>query len=394
MVADIYKAAFQRQFAESIYRQTAYIQDEVDGVEQRKIISLGRGSLVVSLPKYWLKLNGLKKGDEVSLTLQQNRSLVILPGSGMKQSSREVVIEIKPDDSQASIIRRIIACYLNGYSGIRIISNDILNVSQQRAIRKAANMLFMNIMEASTKGVHIQILMDDSKAFVNAGIQRMHAIAESMSRDTMIALKNYDTSLAKVVYSLDNDVDQLSFLELRLLRSAATNPALANDLALNLIDCLDHQTLVHRIEQTADQAANIVRNMIVLEGEGQRIPNEMLVLMAEVGEKAHMMYDRAVKAYFAKDMAESETIIEQDEEIERLGREIASKTFSNTQNSSMVVCSICSIRDSIRRMAEFAVDIAEISINRMYELRPRLEGREKVLLEKETKTAQKTSEEA
>jgi phosphate uptake regulator len=366
----------------------------VDGVEQRRIISLGRGSLVVSLPKYWLKLNGLKKGDEVSLTLQQNRSLVILPGSGMKQSSREVVIEIKPTDSQASIMRRIVACYLNGYSGIRIISNDILNVSQQRAIRKAANMLFMNIMEASTKGVHIQILMDDSKAYVNAGIQRMHAIAESMSKDTMTALKNFDTSLAKVVYSLDNDVDQLSFLELRLLRSAATNPALANELGLNLIDCLDHQTLVHRIEQTADQAANIVRNIIVLEGESQKIPDELLGLMAEVGDKAHVMYDRAVKAYFTKDMVESESIIEQDEEIERLGREIASKTFSNTQNSSMVVCSICSIRDSIRRMAEFAVDIAEISINRMYELRPRLEGREKVLLEKEAKVTPKTPEAA
>jgi hypothetical protein len=91
-------------------------------------------------------------------------------------------------------------------------------------------------------------------------------------------------------------------------------------------------------------------------------------------------------------MAESERIIEQDEEIEKLGREIASKTFANTQNSSMVVCSICSIRDAIRRMAEFAVDIAEISINRMYELRPRVEGREKVLLQKETKTVQKTEE--
>jgi phosphate uptake regulator len=365
---------------------------EADGVDQRRIISLGRGSLVVSLPKYWLKLNGLKKGDEVSLTLQQNRSLVILPGSGMKESSREVVIEIKPMDSHASIIRRIIACYLNGYSGIRIISNDILNVSQQRAIRKAANMLFMNIMEATTKGVHIQILQDDSKAVVNAGIQRMHAIAESMCRDTMTSLRNFDTSLARVVYSLDNDVDHLSFLVLRLLRSAATNPALANDLGLNFIDCLDYQTLVHRIEQTADQASNIVRNLIILEGEKQRIPNELLSLMAEVGNRAHIMYDKAIKAYIARDMAESERIIEQDDEIEKLGREIASKTFENTQNSSMVVCSICSIRDAIRRMAEFAVDIAEISINRMYELSPRVEGRQKILLEKETKPVQKTEE--
>ncbi|WXG46571.1 MAG: phosphate uptake regulator PhoU [Candidatus Atabeyarchaeum deiterrae] len=361
-------------------------------MDQRRIISLGRGSLVISLPKYWLKLNGLKKGDEVSLTLQQNRSLVVIPGTGMRESSREVVIEIKPEENSASIIRRIIACYLNGYSGIRIISNDILNVAQQRAIREAARNLFMNIMEATTKGVHIEILIDDSKAHVSAGIQRMHAIADAMCKDTMIALKNFDASLARVVFSLDTDVDHLSFLEIRLLRSAAINPALANELSLTLIDCLDYQTLVHRIEQTADQAANIVRNIIVLEGERQKIPSELLELMAEAGSKAHMMYSNAVKAYFSRDMSEAERIIEQEEEVERLGREIASKTFANTQSTSMVVCSTCSIRDSIRRMAEFAGDIAEISINRMYELRPRVEGRDKILLQKETKSVQKTPE--
>nr|MDO8100540.1 phosphate uptake regulator PhoU [Candidatus Njordarchaeota archaeon] len=362
-------------------------------METRRIISLGRGSLVVSLPKYWLKLNGLKKGDEVSLTLQQNRSLVIMPGTGMRESSKEVVIEIKPNETSASIIRRIIACYLNGYSGLRIISNDMINVTQQKAIREAAGMLFMNIMEATTKGVHIQILMDDSKAHVNAGIQRMHAISEAMLRDTMTALKNFDVSLARVVFSLDNDVDHLSFLEIRLLRSAATNPGLANELGLTLIDCLDYQTLVHRIEQTADQAANIVRNIIVLEGEKQGIPKELLELMADAGIKASEMYNSAIKAFFARDMPTAEKIIEQEDDIEKSGREIASKTFANTENSSMVVCSTCSIRDSIRRIAEFAADIAEISIDRMYELRTRVEGRDKILLQKETKTA-KASEES
>jgi phosphate uptake regulator len=355
----------------------------VDEVDKRRIISLGRGSLVVSLPKYWLKLNGLKKGDEVSLTLQQNRSLVVFPGTGMSESSREVVMEIKANENSASIIRRIIACYVNGYSGIRIICNEILSFAQQKAIREAAGRLFMRIMEATTKGVYIQILMDASKADVNAGIQRMHAISESMLRDTMIALRNFDPSLARAVFSIDEDVDQLSFLEIRLLRSAATNPALANELGLALIDCLNFQTLIHRIEQTADQAASIVRNIIILEGEKQRIPKELLELMADTGNRASEMYNNAVKAFFARDMPTSERIIEQADDIEKSGREIASKTFANTKNSSMVVCSICSIRDSITRIATYAARTAEMTMDHMYELRTRIEGRDKILLQKE-----------
>jgi len=38
-------------------------------MEQRKIMSLGRSSLVISLPKYWVQLNELKQGDVATLFL-------------------------------------------------------------------------------------------------------------------------------------------------------------------------------------------------------------------------------------------------------------------------------------------------------------------------------------
>jgi phosphate uptake regulator len=53
--------------------------------EQREIMSLGRSSLVVSLPKYWVELNELKRGDIVSMAINRDRSLVIFPGT-RKQS--------------------------------------------------------------------------------------------------------------------------------------------------------------------------------------------------------------------------------------------------------------------------------------------------------------------
>jgi len=89
----------------------------------------------------------------------------------------------------------------------------------------------MRIMEANTKEMHIATLIDESKASIETGINRMYKISSAMCRDTLTALKNQDASLAKSVYTIDDEVDHFSFFLLRLIRRAAVDPTLANQLA-------------------------------------------------------------------------------------------------------------------------------------------------------------------
>ena len=335
-------------------------------MEQRKVMSLGRSSLVISLPKHWTKLNELKQGDVVSLAVQRDRSLVVFPGTGRKRLSREITLHVDPDEKAIMIVRSIIACYLNGYSGIRLVSKKIFPVTQQRAIRRIVRILYMRIMESDAKSMHIVTLIDESKASVVSGIQRMHMIANSMCRDVLNSLKDQDATLAKTVYSLDDDVDHFSFFILRLLRRAALDPALANQLGLEPIDCLDLQTLVHRIEQVADCAANIAKHMIMLSQRQLRISRRLIELMLTAGNSSVDCYDRAVKAFFSKDTASSDEIIEQEKFIEKLDRGIASWAFLHEKKNPVIICATCSIRESIKRIAEYAADIAEINIDRSY----------------------------
>ncbi|MFQ5888047.1 MAG: PhoU domain-containing protein, partial [Candidatus Hydrothermarchaeales archaeon] len=279
-------------------------------MEQRKVMSLGRSSLVISLPKHWTKLNELKQGDVVSLAVQRDRSLVVFPGTGRKKWSKEITLHIDPDERTIMIVRSIIACYLNGYSGIRLVSKKIFPVTQQRAIRRIVRILYMRIMESDAKNMHIVTLIDESKASVISGIQRMHKIANSMCRDALNSLRDQDATLAKTVYSLDDDVDHFSFFILRLLRRAALDPALANQLGIEPIDCLDLQTLVHRIEQVADNASNIAKHIIMLNQKRLRISDPLLELMLTAGNNAINCYSKAVEAFFSKDTASSDEIIE------------------------------------------------------------------------------------
>jgi len=324
--------------------------------------------MVISLPKNWMQLNELNKGDVVSFAIQRDRSLVIYPSAQKKTENKEITLHVGSNDEEGLITRKIVGCYLNGYTGITLISENIFSIPQRKSIRNIALMLYMRIMESDAKGIYIQALMDESKASLEQAIQRMHLISQSMCEDAFTALKSNNLELAKSVFSMDDDVDHFTFFILRLLRNAAQNPVLANELRVDPLDCMDHETLVYSMEHAADYAADVARHMIMLNGTKEEIPDEICELMNVAGTLAVDSYAKAVNTFFSKDIRVAVEIIEKQEKIDSLDREIASKAFTGRQKNAQLVCAICSIRDNVKRIADSAADIAKIAINRAFKV--------------------------
>ncbi len=337
-------------------------------MEQRKVMSLGRSSFVISLPKHWIELNELKKGDVVSLGVQRDRSLSVYPGVGREKEAKEITLYVDPTEKEDSIVRSIIACYLNGYSCVKLTSRKIFSSAQQRAIRHIVRTLYMRIMESDAKSMHITTLIDESKASVVSSLHRMHLIANSMCRDAVNSLKDQDAALAKTVHSLDDDVDHFYFFLLRLLRSAAIDSVLANQLDLDPIDQLDYQTVVRRIEHVADHAANIANHITMLGERQQKIPDSLLKLMLASGSEAIDLYDKAVTAFFSRDIPACNEIIDRQKRIEELEQEMIPHSYLTDEKNALVISATYAMRNSIERIVEYAVDIAEITIDRSYEI--------------------------
>ena len=284
---------------------------------ERRIMSLGRSSMVISLPKNWMTLNELNKGDVVSFAIQRDRSLVVYPGAEKKPAPKEITLRIAENEDELLILQKTIGSFLNGYSGITLISEKIFSVPQRKAIRSIAGRLYMRIMESDSKGVYLQTLTDESKASLEQAIQRMHLISHSMCEDVFTALKNNDISLAKSVFSLDDDVDQFCFFILRILRNAAQGPVLANELRIDPLDCMDYQSLAYRIEHAADYVADIARHIIMLNGIGEKIPEELLQLIVDEGMEVVDLYVKAVNVFFQRDVNFSVEIMKQIQRIEK-----------------------------------------------------------------------------
>jgi phosphate uptake regulator len=292
--------------------------------------------------------------------------LVIYPGGKKKAVEKETTLRIDPNEDELVITMKILGCYLNGYSGITLISEKVFSVPQIKAIRKAAGMLYMRIMESNSKGVFIQTLMDETKADLKQTVQRLHLVSQSMGEDAIKSLKNKDIALAKAVFSLDDDVYHFVYFLLRVLRDAVQGSVLANEYRVDPLECMDYQTLVYMMRDVADNSAEVSRHVIMLNGLQQNIPENVLELMVIAGNEALNLYVKAVDTFFSKDVSKSVEILRQREEIAKLDSEIAARAFAEKQKNEQLICAICTIRDSIKRIADCAASIARIAINREF----------------------------
>ena len=335
---------------------------------QRKIVALGKSSLVITLPKDWLRSNKLTRGDMISLAIQRDQSLVIQPIFTSKEKEKIIHLNVEADEKTDSIIRGITSCYLNGYTDIKLTSGNVFSADQQKTIRSTASKLYLRIIESESRSITLRTLLDESRASVLSSIERMHLITYSMCKDVLESLINWDDSIARSVISLEDDVDQLMFLLLRLVRLASLNPSLAKKYNLNPLDCLDFQTLVHRIERIADHVTNIANNIITLMVSQTEIPKDIMNILIKASEIVFSYYEKAFRSFLSKNIDLVNDIINKEKEIKELYKKITPLPLFVKIKDSSILFPIISIRESVMKISHYIADIAELTLDRKYSI--------------------------
>ena len=334
-------------------------------MERRKISTLGKYSLIITLPKDWTKMNKLQGGDEVYLKIQGDGSLIIHPEYSLNGKQNEFVLPINVNEDVKMIQRKIIGCYLNGYDKIMLNSGKIFSREQQDGIRSIVRALYMRVCESHASHVTLQAFMDESLASVTSGIERMHIITSSMAKDVINSVRDWDVDLANSVISLEEDVDQFMFFLTRLLRTAVNNPSLASKLHVSMSDCFDYHLLVNRIEYVADCLTNVAESVIVLHEHRSLISETVLQSLTEAATKSFKFYDMAVDAFFSDSLEYVGEIIDYADQITFLDSTLQMLPFrGETEKQIVILC--YSILENIIHISNHSADIAEIIIDRHY----------------------------
>ncbi len=332
--------------------------------EIRKIQFTGKSSYIVSLPKQWILELGLKKGDQLRMVRKGSSTLEIYPPKfeTRLQKKEDATIEIGMDEKVTTIVRKLISLYFLGYKTINVKPKlGRLNPSQRTAIKGAVRKMLMGseIISDSTGGITIQVLVNLLELSVDGAFKRMLHLTKSMSNDAILAVKENNLELAQEVINTDDEVDRFGFYIIRQLKIAIQNEHMLKEMGLrNARNCLGYRLVVKNIERTADHAAFIAKDLLEFK---KPVKKEVLDKIQDMNKFCLGVLDDSCLALFKEDYIQAELIIEKTFDITKYERKI--RDVSKSLKDDEEIYRIRRITESIRRISEYASDIAEIVLN-------------------------------
>lgn len=330
--------------------------------ETRKIQFTGKSSYIVSLPKQWIMELGLKRGDQ--LRMIRNGAVMQIHPLGYKAKetwANDATIEFGSDESSSSIVRKLISLYFLGLKTINIKpKSGRLQPEQRKAIKRAARRMLMGteIISDNTGGITIQVLVNVLELSVNGALKRMLHLAKSMLNDVIIALGEKNVDLAREVINMDDEVDRFGFYIIRQLKIAIQNDHMLQELGFdNARQCLGYRLVVKSIERTGDHATQIAYEL--LEFEREMNPDVVLEIQ-KMSQFALGVLDDACLSLFKENHIQAEATIEKAKLIFEYEARVI--TVAKSLNEEELYHTR-RITEDIRRVAEYASDIAEIVLN-------------------------------
>jgi phosphate uptake regulator len=333
------------------------------GEETRKLQYTGGSSYIVSLPKKWIQDLGLKQGDHVVIMRQSNSVLQIAPASKrMSKEQKEATIEVGKDNNPYFIARKLIALYFLGFNVINIVpKSDRLLAEQREVIKSIVRRVLMGteIIADSATGITLQVLINLLDLSVDAAFKRMLLIAKSMYRDTLLALKENNVELAEEVVKSDDEVDRFSFYIVRQLKIAIKNEHLLKEIGLEEPrNCLGYRLIAKSVERVADHAVIIAKDVMEMR---QPLNKDVAEKIASMSNFALEVLDDACLSMFKRDYEAADRAIEKSRRIEDMEKAILRMVSKPRDVHELYRIKL--ITENIRRVAEYASDIAEIVLN-------------------------------
>ncbi|MEK6866813.1 MAG: phosphate uptake regulator PhoU [Thermoproteota archaeon] len=331
--------------------------------ETRKIQFTGKSSYIVSLPKQWVMDLGLKQGDQIRMVRKDSSTLEIYPPKFETRSQKKEDATIEIDDEEtSSIVRKLISLYFLGYKTINIKpKTGRLNPNQRNTVKEAVKRMLMGseIISDSSGGITVQVLVNLLELSVDGAFKRMIHLAKSMSKDAILAMRENNLELAQEVINTDDEVDRFGFYIIRQLKIAIQNEHMLKEMGFrNARDCLGYRLVVKNIERTGDHAAFIAKDILEFK---KPVKKDIVEKIEEMNEFALSVLDDSCLALFKEDYVQAEKTIEKTNEIVKYEKRVrdASKSLKDDEE----IYRIRRMTENIRRISEYASDIAEIVLN-------------------------------
>lgn len=262
-------------------------------MEYRKIISFGKSSFVISLPKNWIRRNNLGKGDLVYLN-EVKEGIVVQPEPNSDDSKfKEIVINVD-GKTEEGLSREVCTAYILNHRKVIFKGNELK--SKVKSIQTVIQSLIaLEIMEQTPDSIVAQDFLNMDTISIQDLIKKMDIVTRTMIKETKL---NFDEGHVSNLDDRDKDVNRLYFLVYRSVLYNLQNPMKAlKNFNMTSLDLVRSKSLSFYIEAIADESRRTARYIKKIKLDKDKIKEHKVFL-----EKIEEYYVDTIKTAYTKDI--------------------------------------------------------------------------------------------
>jgi len=349
----------------------------------RTVQSTGRGSFVMSLPKKWAQEIGIDKGSLIAIKIMEDMSLVLIPRKMEEKRNeksevlKEYFIKTNQRSDTESVCRRITSLYATGAELIHLNFKDMDN---SREFKTAVTNLVRNlllgteIVEESTEGMSLQVLINHPELPIEKAISRMANLSISAHRDSIVALGNLEEAKLQYIYRRKMDVERLNLYVIRQLKYGIERNLFGKWGFETSKEFLGYRLVANDIKNIAGNAHNLAKNIKTLR---RLIDDKLLFLKDIIDEEVYnqiasfnssteQVFAESLESLFSRDYVQADRILSRIGSFLTLENDLITLLLNKKIDPNLLSIYRL-VLDNTRKIVEYSKEIAEVTLNRTVE---------------------------
>jgi len=323
-------------------------------MKYRKVQEVGKGTLMVSIPKEWVEKYSVKKGDVLKVEVSQAGELVVST-LGEVAELKEAVVYYDTKEPEVSM-DKLIGAYLLGYDAIKVLNLREVGWEERERIEKMLKKLAgLEVVGENEDSITLQFVIDSTLLNPRTVLNRIYMLSKKALADSLTSLLQADEKLARSAIDTDDEIDRLYFLLVRLIRSAMQRPEIARAFSLSAVECLDQRVAASLLESIGDYSCELARN-------AGKVSNAQLSAICGVEGMLSGMFSLAMEAYVSGKVGLEKDVKALSGAVDKMLRNLKEATLDKPSEVATRVLSVASTIDFVRKAI---VDIADLSTPRI-----------------------------
>ncbi len=333
-------------------------------MESRKVQLTRTGSFIITLPKKWSEKMGLKKGDRVTITMDDSGTVVIYPPTP-KIGGAVAILYVEDYPDVHALEKHMQGYYMCGVDRIIITSKrKTLGADLKSSIKSTLpNLIGVEVMEDLSDRLTLYVVLDPKRLPFRSVLANFFSLVLSMHEDLINALRSRDKELARDIANRYDEALRFYRLIVREAIIISKHRAIsaemgidsAEEIILDAVSSRDLTRLAYHIAMCAKALAEFPFDKASPELEDTM---SLICRMTEVILKMHKL---ATEAFNNKDFHSAVEAMKLMVDVRRMYDEILLKITESDLKGEPIV-KLLNLLYNLRRAAGHVIAVADNTI--------------------------------